>query len=444
MMNLTSTLLPYTDNLLPHYAALSDLPGFSLLDCSAAYGGRYDILSAMPYDQILVQADAEVSFKQIKAWFNEKLPKISSQSPLPFQGGGIGYFSYDFGAREAGIYSKPHPLLANVPLVDIQFYDWGLVTDHQEKRVHLVSLNNQRETSSTLKLIQERWKHPRNDIEQIQESWSFSPLMSRQEYQSSLASIHQYLTQGRVYQVNYTQPFVSPCDVDPWHVYQRVRTNNPVPYAAFLRRKQEAILSFSPEQFLSMYDGKVVTSPIKGTSKRSSDARVDQQLRLALLNSEKDRAENTMIVDLLRNDLGKRAVPGSVVVPELCAVHSFNSVHHLVSRVEATCERDVGLLDMIEACFPGGSITGAPKLESMKIIHELEAYSRSVYCGSIGYFSSHGRMDTNIAIRTAIATQNMLSLSVGGGIVLDSSWEDEYEECLIKIKAIVDGLSNVS
>lgn len=186
---------------------------------------------------------------------------------------------------------------------------------------------------------------------------------------------------------------------------------------------------------------KLLTSPIKGTEKRSSDPQRDELLRNSLLASSKNQAENVMIVDLLRNDLGKIAKPGSVHVRDLCAVESYQAVHHLVSNIEAIALEDQSMMDVFSACFPGGSITGAPKLEAMRIIAEQEAYARGVYCGSIGYFSRHGRFDSNIAIRTVVAREKILHMAAGGGIVIDSNWEDEYLECFTKIAAIINGLN---
>ena len=252
-------------------------------------------------------------------------------------------------------------------------------------------------------------------------------------------AIHSELIKGRAYQVNYTQPFLAEYRGDPWEMYKRVRVSNPVPYAAFMRCEEGDLLSFSPERYLTMDHGVVSTSPIKGTSRRSSNPVEDEQLRQLLLNSSKNRAENVMIVDLLRNDLGKYAKPGSVRVTSLCELQSFNSVHHLVSHIQAEYEQCVTPLEVFASCFPGGSITGAPKRESMRIIGEQERYGRGVYCGSMAYFSAHGRFDSNIAIRTITAKAETLYLSAGGGIVIDSHWEDEYRECFTKIAAIVNG-----
>jgi para-aminobenzoate synthetase component 1 len=224
--------------------------------------------------------------------------------------------------------------------------------------------------------------------------------------------------------VNLTQPFHANYEGDTWELYKKISKNNPVPFSAFLRKESADILSFSPERFLFYEEGKLLTSPIKGTIRRSSNAVEEAQLKHLLRSCEKNRSENVMIVDLLRNDLGKIAQAGSVNVTHLCELQSYKSVHHLVSTIEAQCLSHIAAFDAFLSCFPGGSITGAPKIESMHIIDEQEPYARGVYCGAVGYFSRHARFDTNIAIRTLIARNNLLHLAAGGGLVIDSDCED--------------------
>lgn len=436
MNHLITTPLRYTNNLIAHYQSLSELPGFILLESNDHQRGRYDIVTAYPYDVFKIPGDVSCISSALKQ-LQRMLPSIEAKTDLPFQGGAIGYFSYDLGSRLAGIHSLPHPC-NDMPLADIRFYDWAIVADHYKKTVQLVAVNFQKETKAIIDEIKARWDKADTVTRSFVLEHEFTPLITQQDYKKHFAAIYEALIHGRAYQVNYTQPFLAHYKGDAWEMYKRVRTANPVPYSAFLRCTDGDILCFSPERFLTIEKGRAITSPIKGTTKRSSTPVIDEQLRVALVNSSKNQAENTMIVDLLRNDLGKLAKPGSVKVTSLCEVQSFNAVHHLVSNIEAEFENNISPLDIFMSCFPGGSITGAPKLETMHIINEHEAFARGVYCGSIAYFSAHGRMDSNIAIRTITAKKNTLYLSAGGGIVIDSHWQDEYRECFTKIAAIVN------
>lgn len=439
MCRLTLTPLLYSDDLIAYYQTLLDLPGFVLLESTDKQRGRYDIVTALPYDSLRIlrnEPNIHNAFQQLQSM----LPNSPSFCELPFQGGAIGYIAYDLGEMLAGINSVPHSS-NDMPLIDMQFYDWAIVVDHHLKCVSLVSANTQPETEKVIKEIQARWLQRSSASSSFILQEPFAPLIDQKDYQHAFKAIHQELTRGRSYQVNYTQPFIGHYSGDPWAMYKMVRVKNPVPYSAFLRGANGDILSFSPERFLTMDNGHVLTSPIKGTTKRSADSKLDEQLRASLVASSKNHAENVMIVDLLRNDLGKFAIPGSVKVTALCEVQSFNEVHHLVSDIEAQCVPDITPLQIFEGCFPGGSVTGAPKREAMRIISEHEPYARGVYCGSIAYFSAHGRLDSNIAIRTLTAKEETLYLSAGGGIVIESNWEDEYRECLTKIAGIVNHLT---
>ena len=432
--------LSYADNLIENYQKLANLPGFILLESSDKTKGRYDILSAFPYEQVKRYSNSSEP-GEIFAQLQQLIPQTSSTLDLPFQGGALGYFSYDLAAQLAGISTVQQLSLEDMPLVDLGLYDWAIISDHHLKKVTLFQANSQPQTVELVKEVLACWEGKSEGSDSFIFRDSFRSLISKAAYQDAFYAIHQDLRRGRAYQVNYTQPFNAPYQGDTWAIYKKIRAKNPVPFSAFFRSNEADILSFSPERFLMMDRGNLLTSPIKGTAKRSSEQLLDDLLRQELLTSTKNRAENIMIVDLLRNDLGKIAQAGSVKVSALCEVESYESVHHLVSHVEAQCLKDKSLLQAFRACFPGGSITGAPKLEAMKIIAEQEHYGRGVYCGSIGYFSSHGRFDTNIAIRTLIARNEILHLAAGGGLVIDSNWEEEYFECFTKIAAIVNGLN---
>lgn len=433
MQNHSIIALTYKDDLSQQYRALSTLPGFALLESSDKQRGRYDIITAFPYERLIVDLqDAALAFHQL----NNKLERRKSSLDLPFQGGAIGYLSYDLGAKIMGISALERPLLQGMPCMDMGFYDWAIISDHWKKTVCLFAANNRTETKDYIPQVLSLWDKPNQVDIRITKHRNFEPLISKEDYRQSFLAIHADLKRGRSYQVNYTQPFQSYYSGNTFDLYQGIRRQNPIPFGAFLRSASADILSFSPERFLSMHEGLLKTSPIKGTLRSAACPKRDAILREELRRSIKNRAENVMIVDLLRNDLGKIAKTGSVKVTDLCALQSYRGLHHLVSDIEAICLDSISGVEAFQACFPGGSITGAPKLEAMRIIQEQEVFGRGVYCGAVGYFSSHGSFDSNIAIRTITARQEQLHLAAGGGIVMDSLWEDEYEECFTKIRAL--------
>ena len=226
----------------------------------------------------------------------------------------------------------------------------------------------------------------------------------------------------------------------PWKAYELLREKSPAPYSVFFNLGKSAILSFSPERFISLQNRKAETKPIKGTRPRSDEPRQDQHNAYELIHSEKDKAENLMIVDLLRNDFGKCCVPGSIHVPALFSLESFRNVHHLVSTVTGTLEANQHAFDLLRHCFPGGSITGVPKVSAMKIIEKLEPHRRSIYCGTIGYIDIRGNMDCNIAIRTMICDGKNIYCYAGGAIVSDSVCEEEYQESLDKVNNLLNAI----
>ncbi len=438
MSQFVSLLLDYCASMQENYQKLSHLPGFVVLESTDKTRGRYDIVSAYPYESIKIDPDTSHIEHELHQ-LAEKLSTHPSVSDLPFQGGAIGYISYDLGAKRLGIQSSAQPTLSDMPLLNLGLYDWAIITDHHLKRCTLFAANTQSQTQQHLDEILMLWNGPNIETKAVIKN-DFVPVISPDTYRNAFLDIHQSLVSGRSYQVNLTQPFHANYEGDAWIFYKKISQQNPVPFSAFLRTNEADILSFSPERFLLYNQETLITSPIKGTVGRSADPSIDEQLKQELIACEKNRAENVMIVDLLRNDLGKIAQPGSVHVTSLCEVESYNSVHHLVSTIEAQCLQEITPFDAFLSCFPGGSITGAPKIESMRIINEQESYARGVYCGSIAYFSRHGYFDSNIAIRTITAKNNKLHLAAGGGIVLDSTIEDEYQECFIKIAAVINGL----
>jgi para-aminobenzoate synthetase component 1 len=260
-------------------------------------------------------------------------------------------------------------------------------------------------------------------------------------YLNAVNRVREYILAGDIFQTNLSQRFEAPLVEPPWDLYRRLRTQNAAPFAAYLDFADALILSASPERFLRVDpDGRVETRPIKGTRPRGVGPEHDAALGRALTESAKDRSENLMIVDLIRNDLSRVCSPGTVRVRELFALEHFATVHHLVSTVVGELQPGAGALDLLRAAFPGGSITGAPKLRAMEIIAELEPSARGVYCGAIGYLSLSGALDTSIPIRTAVVQDGRVYLSAGGGIVADSDAEQEYRETLDKARGMIDAL----
>jgi para-aminobenzoate synthetase component 1 len=261
---------------------------------------------------------------------------------------------------------------------------------------------------------------------------------TRATYQSAFDVVQNYLQEGDCYQVNLAQRYAARASGDALQAYLELRRLSPAPYSAFLNMPQARILCASPECFLQVRAGKVETKPIKGTRPRMLDAQQDAQQAQALQHSSKDRAENLMIVDLLRNDLGKSCVAGSVRVPKLFEVESYAQVHHLVSTVTGQLAEGQDALTLLRNCFPGGSVTGAPKQRAMQIIEQLEPHRRGVYCGAIGYVGFDGNMDTNIAIRTLVYSGDEIRFWAGGGIVADSDAAAEYQETLDKAAGMLE------
>ncbi|QLU99920.1 aminodeoxychorismate synthase component 1 [Escherichia marmotae] len=352
---------------------------------------------------------------------------------LPFQGGALGLFGYDLGRR---FESLPELALRDINLPDmaVGIYDWALIVDHQHRVVSLLSHND---VNARLAWLENQQITPQGDFT-LTSAWQSN--MSREQYGEKFRQVQEYLHSGDCYQVNLAQRFQATYSGDEWLAFVKLNQANRAPFSAFLRLEQGAILSLSPERFILCADGEIQTRPIKGTLPRLADPQEDSKQAEKLANSPKDRAENLMIVDLMRNDIGRVAVAGSVKVPELFVVEPFPAVHHLVSTITARLPEQLHASDLLRAAFPGGSITGAPKVRAMEIIDELEPQRRNAWCGSIGYLSFCGNMDTSITIRTLTAVNGQIYCSAGGGIVADSQEEAEYQETFDKVNRILKQL----
>jgi para-aminobenzoate synthetase component 1 len=332
-----------------------------------------------------------------------------------------------------------------MPDMAVGIYDWALVLDHQTQTACLVSHRRFPETAALLPQLLRRLQNlPPLPADTFRVQGRVASNFTLDSYALAFAAVQAYLQAGDCYQINLAQRFSAQAEGDAFGAYLALRNLSPAPYSAFLNLPHAQILCASPECFVSVRDGDVRTRPIKGTRPRGDDARRDRLLAEELRNHPKDRAENLMIVDLLRNDLGKSCVPGSVHVPELFGVETFANVHHLVSTVEGRLAPGRDALDVLRDCFPGGSVTGAPKLRAMQIIEQLEPHRRGVYCGAIGYVGFDGNMDCNIAIRTLVHSGGRIRCWAGGGIVADSVMESEYRETLDKASAMLELLRRYS
>ncbi|RPE03258.1 aminodeoxychorismate synthase component 1 [Candidatus Pantoea deserta] len=448
---MVSTLsLPYTqDALIARFAPLSHLPWAMLLTSGNAdhADNRFDILTADPRVTLTTQGDVTAieADKSVTLAAEDPLRLLQQQcdalgirpayrEDLPFQGGALGLFGYDLGRRFETLPQQAISDLAT-PDMAVGIYDWALIADHHLQRLTLVSLGDAQARLNWLM----QW--PTRDSEPFSLTSGWRSNLNYSDYAARFQAVQEYIQAGDCYQVNLAQRFQATYQGDEWQAFCRLNRANRAPFSAFLRLPRSAILSLSPERFLSLRGDEIETRPIKGTRPRSADAGLDRREALALAQSEKDRAENLMIVDLLRNDIGRVAAPGSVSVPELFRVEPFPAVHHLVSTIRARLPASLHASDLLRACFPGGSITGAPKIRAMEIIEELEPHRRNAWCGSIGYLSLCGRMDTSITIRTLIAEQQQLFCAAGGGVVADSELDAEYQETLHKVSRILPALS---
>jgi para-aminobenzoate synthetase component 1 len=395
---------------------------------------RYDILSASPHRSLVLEDPARNAFEWVRDELGEPAMAVDD---IPFAGGALGYWGYDLGRP---MFSVPDVArdAEHLPLMVVGIYDWALVIDHQLQRAKLVSHLRFPETQQLLLDVRARLEHPIvSPSEPFKIHGNVESNFTRQGYERAYNQVQRYLQAGDCYQINLAQRFSAQAEGDAFEAYLHMRKLSPAPYSAFMDLPNVQILCASPERFLSVQNGIVETKPIKGTRPRGSDKVSDQRLADELASHSKDRAENLMIVDLLRNDLGKSCVPGSVRVPKLFEVESYANVHHLVSTVRGKLDAGFDALDVLRDCFPGGSITGAPKQRAMHIIEQLEPNRRGVYCGAIGYIGFDGNMDTNIVIRTLIYSGGEIRCWAGGGIVADSQCEAEYQETLDKASAML-------
>lgn len=374
---------------------------------------------------------------------------------LPFLGGALGYFAYDLGRRFEQLPCNAKQDI-HLPDMAIGFYSQAIIFDNVSEKFYLICPDDERSSIEALVHASLTKTEPSTKKAAFKLTNNWQANMDKASYIEKFNQVQDYLLNGDCYQINLAQRFSAQYQGDEFEAYLALKAANKAPFSAFIRLDHAAILSVSPERFLRLSQGKVQSKPIKGTMPRSSDKRQDAKNAEILRHSSKDNAENLMIVDLLRNDISRSCQAGSVKVPKLFDIESFPAVHHLVSTVEGELSTDKHATDLLRGAFPGGSITGAPKIRAMEIIEELEPHRRSVYCGSIGYLSNCGTMDTSITIRTLICqpsdkaentTQHKaktIHCWAGGGLVADSTAESEYQETFDKVNCILPVLSKLN
>ena len=478
------------------YERLKDLPYTSFLDSSMEGGeqGRFSFLCIEPFlifkskkDKISLNWQDKKEtirgnpFVILKGLFNRFKVSAEKSSPFPFTGGAVGYFSYDLKDFNETLPSSARDDL-NIYDTVLCFYDTVLIFDHSTKEYFLASSGFPAKGKKRLYRQKARFesirnkllcccddalhsrhcegaKHPKQSLsfeiassvaslpprnDELLSSKKLTSNFTKEEYIKTIEKAKKYIKSGDIYQVNLSQRFKVPMKRDVFQLYETLRTINPAPLASFLNFGDIKVISSSPERFLKKEGRMVETRPIKGTRPRGKNALEDKNLMGELISSIKDRAENLMIIDLERNDLGRICEYGSVKVSEFMACEKYATVFHLVSTVRGILRKDVGPIDCLMNCFPGGSITGAPKIRSMEIIEELEPVKRSVYTGSVGYIDFNGNMDTSIAIRTIIVKDRVAYFQAGGGIVYDSDPEKEYQETLDKAKALIEAITTIN
>ena len=424
--------------------------------------GRYSFIAAEPF-QVLESRDGQVTIDGRPragspfAVLRQELAKYPLRSEWgvpPFQGGAAGYFGYDLG-RHLERLPAPSDDSTAFPDLRLGFFDVIAAFDNLERRAWILSSGypepeprgRWQRAEARMLAFWRRLAQAQEPVGGLPPAPRRTPIVrgnfSRADYESAVQRIVDYIHAGDIFQANLSQRLSArlPTDYTPFTLYRRLRALNPAPFAAYLKFGHQVIASSSPERFLKLSGGKVESRPIKGTRPRGRNETDDERLAEELLASEKDRAENVMIVDLLRNDLSRVCLDDSVDVPELCALERYATVHHLVSTIVGRLRPEATAVDLLEASFPGGSITGAPKIRAMEIIAELEPTRRGPYCGSIGYIGFDGTMDSNIVIRTYTINRDRVTFQAGGGIVADSDPVAEYEETLAKARALLVALS---
>ena len=439
------------------FHAIQDEPYSFLLDSSMESEklGRYTFMGCSPFlvfkskNQNITIEENNVIRSLIANPFDilkelmEKY-KAEDRSNIPFLGGAVGYFAYDMCHN---VEKLPRSAVDDVKIPDccFGFYDSIIAIDHYRKDTYIISNGINEKPGNLVEELKSKLGNITALSLENKQGAACSEIQSnfsKEDYLKAVQRVKDYIRTGDIYQANLTQRFKCNTEESPFSIYSRLRRLNPAPFACYMNFGEGHILSSSPERFLKIRENMIETRPIKGTRPRGRTAEEDKANKAELLSSEKDKSELLMIVDLERNDLGKVSKTGTVKVPELFYPEEYATVHHLVATVTGEMQDDINSIDVIKAAFPGGSITGAPKIRAMEIIDELEPTQRNIYTGSIGYLGFNGSIDLNIAIRTIVMKEGTAFFQAGGGIVWDSNPELEYEETLHKAKALFRTLRN--
>ncbi len=410
--------------------------------------GQYSIIGLNPY--LILKEEDGICYKNgepcqetMEVLLKQYLIKYREENPtkLPLVSGALGYFSYDYG-REVEHIERHHDKKLEIPEALFVFYDFLIIEDKQEKTLYLTARGETGDADAGIAHLMEEIRNctPVERPVKHTQLAEFSPNFTKEDYKNAIDRMISYIIEGDVYIANMTQQLTVNSQKKPYDVYRYLRTHNPAPFGGYFQGGDFQIVSASPERFMQVKNGEIETRPIKGTRRRGETPEEDANLKEELQNSSKDRSELLMIVDLERNDLNHVCQPGSVQVTEHFAVETYATVFHLVTTIVGKLKEGLSAVDLIPAAFPGGSITGAPKIRAMEIIDELENDRRNLYTGSMGYFSFDGNCDLNIVIRTAVHKDNSYYLGVGGGITCESDLEFEYEETLQKARAVLEAL----
>ncbi len=405
--------------------------------------GRYSFLAVNPRHSLEVRegtafldgaATSEKPFDVLQQHLTKYTYRTLQGLP-PFQGGWAGYISYDYG-RKLEPKAKIPAFTPLCPDMVFHLFETVVAFDHLQERAWI--MGGSRQDIADLEVLLARPRQSLGDPVHVQ----FSPVISQQQHEDNVRKTVEYILAGDIFQANITQVFetATPAAFDAFSLYQQLREKNPAPFATLMDYEGVQIISSSPERLIRCTERIAEARPIKGTRRRVEDAAKDAAMIADLLSSRKDRAENVMIVDLLRNDLSVVCKPGTVKVPVLCGLETYANVHHLVSVVQGELFDGVTSVDLLRAVFPGGSITGAPKVRAMEIIAELEQAPRGVYCGAMGYLGFNGNCDFNIGIRTVQVADGVMRVQGGGGITARSDARAEYEESLIKVQRIMEAM----
>ena len=427
-----------------HPAARFLIAGFDPCEIIEARGQQIRTIRRGEKSERETKRDAlEVLDERLADYRVQTLPSEN----LPAAGACIATFSYDLVHHLERLRLNSAPSVSDEPDVVLAFYDTLIIHDYQSGTTQVVTVGDPQRLDETSEALTEALASAvENSDATLPAARAVTSNLTRDEYLAAVGRIKEHIAAGDIYQANLTQQFscrLSP-ESRPEDIFLRLRRDHPASFAAFIRRREDVVVSASPERFLRVDvrgdERNAHAWPIKGTRPRGHNAEEDARLRAELLGSEKDRAENIMIVDLLRNDLGRVCRYGSVEVTELCALEEHPTLFHLVSKVRGVLREEMTAGDLLRAAFPCGSITGAPKIRAMEIIGEIETRPRGLSMGAIGYFSFDGSLDLNVAIRTMVIREEVARFNVGGGIVADSCPTLEYEESLIKARALFTAL----